>query len=369
MNLVATPEHVAWAEMTRKLLGMGEPRQTPLLTDRIDPGPAWTRPDLPATKPSRPLRSKDEVMAPFFAAKKKGQDFQAWLDSVATDPNAAPVKAAGDVLPLGGYEPEGIDVEGAPSQLREGVLKGAFSAGRTGGNILGILGDAFLTQAGHAPRYAPRLREARESEALAGFFENPQTAIERLMDISPDKALAQHQNQAKNAMDQARIDISGRSADLDNRKFTEEYENNTHARAGALIGAATEDNYAEMRKRYYDYYKARGVAPFVELPETFEEAKLEALRRSGVPLAKQEEIDVRRDYNDAMIESRGEAEQGRNARSAASISARERITGMVQDRQDARQARSIEARAAGKGGRAKPKIKFKIVNGKRQIVR
>jgi len=91
-----------------------------------------------------------------------------------------------------------------PPNLRQGIVHGGlFGLGHTGGNILGILGDAFLTQAGHAPQYAPRLQQAREAEALQDFQTDPVGALQKYGMINPQDMLHQtdvmHDNQRQQA--------------------------------------------------------------------------------------------------------------------------------------------------------------------------
>jgi hypothetical protein len=90
-----------------------------------------------------------------------------------------------------------------PMTLHQGLLGGMFAGGHTGGNILGLLGDAFLTQAGKAPQYAPRLQQAREAEALKSFDTDPSGALSNLMQINAPLALNQENVLADNNRQQA----------------------------------------------------------------------------------------------------------------------------------------------------------------------
>lgn len=387
MTLVATPEQKAASELLTRLFfggGSAPSAERPPMYDPSNPSASWKRTGEPDVLPKRPLRSKEEIMAPYVRAQQKGQELQNWIDQFSSNPDEPYYKGIADAnaafydrpsampqaspdmssgsAPASAGDFGGIEVDGKLSELREGVLKGPFSVGKTGGNILGILGDAFLTQAGHDPRYQPRVREAREAEALAGFSDNPEEAINRLITISPDKGLLQQQNITENAQRQAGIDIR-------QKQVNDEYENNTHTRAGALIGAATKENYPAMRKRYYDYYVARGITPMVELPETFKEAQLLALRKAGMSPEDQATIEEREAYHNAVVNNQRYAEAGRGARAAQAESGR---MGRFVEGEKGKDRR-LEVTEAGRdrrnSGRKRPVINFsKPVNGKRQVI-
>lgn len=60
-----------------------------------------------------------------------------------------------------------------------GLMPQSWSHG-TLRSILGSLGDAFLVQAGKNPEYQQRLQNQQVGEAMAGYMQNPQQAIERI---------------------------------------------------------------------------------------------------------------------------------------------------------------------------------------------
>lgn len=119
-------------------------------------------------------------------------------------PTAANVAAS---MPVnqGGAAPASVPPTGSPADvvvpgasmtgpnLHQGLIRnGTFSIGQTGGNILGMLGDAFLTQAGRQPQYAPRLFQQREAEALQDYGNTPDSqaaALNKLMMINPSAAV------------------------------------------------------------------------------------------------------------------------------------------------------------------------------------
>lgn len=57
-------------------------------------------------------------------------------------------------------------------------------------NTLGAIGDAMLVATGHAPIYRQRMEQEQQNQALQGFLQNPDEAIQRLMQIDPRSGIA-----------------------------------------------------------------------------------------------------------------------------------------------------------------------------------
>jgi len=280
-------------------------------------------------------------MNPLIAALLQGQQETGQSPFMAQQPQEAPpIEVAGDSFPQ--------------SKYREGIIKGGpLRLGSTGGNILGALGDAFLVQAGHAPRYAPRLREARMAEAMENYTTDPLEAIQRLGAIDPKMAAELQNQRLDNERQQAVTDATIMSRQDD-------YEGNTHSRAGALIGAATESTYPAMRKRYYDYYNARGIEPLFELPENYDIDALSSLAQGYIDPTKQATLESQAAYRAALIEQRGEAEEGRNARHSAGLRVRqaEGDANRSVRVEEGNRNRQVRKDLANSKNRPRPAIKF-----------
>ncbi len=82
-----------------------------------------------------------------------------------------------------------------PEELDE-ILprKGMFGVKGTLRDVLGVLGDAFLVQGGGKAIYQPQRERERAGDALFGFSQEPEQAIERLTAVNPELA-AEVQNQ------------------------------------------------------------------------------------------------------------------------------------------------------------------------------
>lgn len=222
-------------------------------------------------------------------------------------------------------EPE-IVVENEPypkSKYRNGIVQGGtFRLGGLGGNILGALGDAFLMQAGQNPVYRQRLQQARISEAMESFQQDPERAIDMLMQIDPEAAAKLAQQQVENrradrGLDQTdtELGIRGRTADSQIRTNDMQWREGINDRAMAMLGKANAQTYPALRRQVINYYKSYGMEPPFELPETFDEAAVTALRLGRVPVGTQMELGNQRDYQ------QGQLEIGRRTAGARQVSA------------------------------------------------
>jgi hypothetical protein len=191
--------------------------------------------------------------------------------------------------------------------VHEGLLGGTFKVGHTGGNILGILGDALLVGSGGDPVYAHRVKQAREAEALRNYSTDPIRALQQYNEIDAPAALKGFNDREDNL----RQEEAARALEK-NRQ--DAYEGNTHTRAGALLGAATPKTYDAIKKRYNEYYATRGVQPLVDLPDTYDEALISGLRTSFVPPTQQIKLEDTRDYRGQVLSQRDRFEEGRNNR-------------------------------------------------------
>lgn len=82
------------------------------------------------------------------------------------------VRAANDTnAPRGGSDNPGL-YGLLPQNLQHGTLR----------NVLGALGDAFLVGSGGQATYSPRMQRQEIGDAMAGYDQNPQAAIQRVAD-------------------------------------------------------------------------------------------------------------------------------------------------------------------------------------------
>lgn len=116
----------------------------------------------------------------------------------------------------------------------------------------------------------------------------------------------------------------------------------------SMLGAANEQTYSKIRERAERYAASRGVE-LPELPEVYDADEIAALRYSAVPVDRQ--MDDQRDewYKGERLRDYDRDAGDRNARHRQSLDRGDARVRYVQDRQDARQGRSLAARPGRSG--------------------
>jgi hypothetical protein len=218
-----------------------------------------------------------------------------------------------------------IEVQGIARphpKVHDLITGGTFGVGHTGGNILGALGDAFLTQAGHAAQYAPRLEQAKESEAMSNFNSDPVGAIQAMSLINPDKAEALRQQiQTNDRADAANARAGVASTDA-HQNNSLEYDTAVKGRIGAFVNSANEKSWPGVKANLVAYAQAHNIDP-KEIPDNLEDAKQWA-RGAGMTVAGQvgeedkvaehaDTLQARRDQIAANMEYRREMLAERDA--------------------------------------------------------
>lgn len=183
------------------------------------------------------------------------------------------------------------------SKYKRGLLGGWFGVGHTGGNILGLLGDAFLAQAHDPAQYAPRLQQLRESEALQNYSSDPMQALQQYSQVNPQGALPAYNQLLDNNRQQA---LAANTIQTGNQQR----QDLADKRGYALLGAATADNYPQVKAQYEKYYAGKGMEPPVDLPGTFDGAKLKALQMAGIPAPDQAKNAEATRYHDEIAATR-----------------------------------------------------------------
>lgn len=261
---------------------------------------------------------------------------------------------------------EDIVVENKPypkSKYKQGLIGGPFAVGTTGGNILGMLGDAFLAQSGRGPQYAPRLQQLRTGEAIQDLSNDPVRAQQLLAGIDNDLSVDVWNKNADNLVQQ-------RNSQILNQERDERYRNSINTRGFSLLRAATPETYAAIADQVRRYFVAKGVDPDFNIPDTYEEAARLQPWNSQVTPDQQDRAESLADYRDRLLSERRNAEGGRNYRARLTDSTR---------RSEGQANRSVKVsegdknrevrRETAAGGRARPKIRIEVVNGVRKVIK
>lgn len=252
--------------------------------------------------------------------------------------------------------------------------QGMFGVKGTLRDVIGLLGDAFLTQAGRDPIYGPGREREREAEAMLGFAENPMEAVQRLARVNPDSAqklydvITDNQRQMIDTQSQVR----NRQDDFDAR---------TDEIAGALLSSANKTTYPAVVEQINRLYASRGTPMRVQLPPAYDEAAMADLGNAFITPKDRAKLEGDMAYREGMLEQRAIDERGRNTRAQlqeASQTYRElskvaanlrKAAAEIRARGGAAQDR-INNPPSRKGSRAKPNIKVTVdKNGVPQITR
>lgn len=179
-----------------------------------------------------------------------------------------------------------------------------------GHNLLGILGDAFLAQAGRPLQYAPRVQQAREAEALQNLTSNPDQAIHRLASVNAPVALQLYNSHSDDARQQAIADAQVRAAG-------DVHQQIGYARLGSILSTANPQNYSRVRDIANTVAQQYGIDMPVDLPQTYDEKALDNARNAFVPVPTQEQQDARDFYRQQMMTYRRDSMASREQIAAA----------------------------------------------------
>ena len=169
--------------------------------------------------------------------------------------------------------------------------KGMFGIKGTARDILGVLGDAFLTQSGNKQIYRPQREQERQADALASFTDNPLEAVQRLNNAGfPEQAQELYKNYV--TQDIARTQAGYKGEDAQAKRW---------GRAASLLGSATEKNWSKLYPLYKKYLAANGISAPVELSETYDPDLIQAARYSAYGADKQIDDEENRRYHDERL--------------------------------------------------------------------
>lgn len=236
----------------------------------------------------------------------------------ATTPAPAPAPVDSQAVP-----PDIVSQALPTPSLHQGILHGIFGVGHTGGNILGALGDAFLTQAGHAPQYAPRLQQARAAEALKSYASNPEDALSQYIGVNAPDALHQFDVFHDNTRQQAASD----SIIADNKQNR---ELKTRGLVGSMIYAANDKTWPDMKKRAQAYAAANGLDEVI--PDDIDSAK--AWASGSESIGDQNRNAALAAYRQQMIDLRNRTEADKKEYYSGSLKVRQQQAQTGQQRAD-----------------------------------
>ena len=175
----------------------------------------------------------------------------------------------------------------AAPQVQPPQHSGMFGLKGTFRDVLGVLGDAFLMNSGINPIYSDQLHQEKIGDALAGFDQDPLSAIQRLGGV--DAALGQkyYRDYLDSADRQAALAQKAKSD-----AFTQEGQFST--RLGGMFGAANEATYGPMLANARKRAESLGMGHLLDgLPDTYDKAAVDAWVRGTMEPKDQANIDYR----------------------------------------------------------------------------
>lgn len=183
--------------------------------------------------------------------------------------------------------------------------KGMFGVKGTMRDILGMMGDAFLTQSGNKSVYAPQRQQEKISDAMAGFSQeaDPRAYLERLASLPGGAEMAQKayddliQNQTRQGTSQSTVQKNKGEAFKEGSRLFGQYSG-AIARNPKLAGQLL-----PVLQAVKDQY---GLGDEFSIPGPDDAAGFEGFQYGGTPTQAQ--------INDTR---KVEAEQGRDRRAAS----------------------------------------------------
>lgn len=166
--------------------------------------------------------------------------------------------------------------------------KGMFGTKGTLRDVLGTLGDAFLTQSGNQQIYAPQRERERRSDAMAGFTDDPRAAVERLAagGFSQDaQAINKQRLATQGSIQQAESDQRMAQQEAEVKAAQQAYDNRNESAEllyTAMGGAKSEEEYQRIRPILEVIKSQGGLGEEYYIPETFDEGMAAAYTRMGM---------------------------------------------------------------------------------------
>lgn len=233
---------------------------------------------------------------------------------------------------------------------------GMFGVKGTARDILGVLGDAFLTQAGAAPIYRPRREQEKQADALGSdFYENPLASVDRLQQAGYSKEAQDLYNKiTEQEIARQKAARDDRSAKATEANTAELMTNRALGNVGALLGNVKDDaSYQRVRPIALQYLKQRGLESYsAGLPDKYDPS----VNRFGLQPYQANRIEQIGDDTESKIDNRAGqlsvsqgrlAETGRHNRASENIA--QQNTNIAADR-----AETYKNTAGTKGGRRAP---------------
>lgn len=232
-------------------------------------------------------------------------------------------------------------------QSNELQHKGMFGIKGTMRDILGTLGDAFLTQSGNNPLYRQQRQVEKEGDAMLGFADNPLAAVERLAAVNPSAA-----RELQDGV--ARQEMMKEDRELRALKQEEAYKNNVLDRGSRFLDTVNPKNYKDVRNLYNNYLANKRVEAPWELPEEYDQEAVDRIRMGGIPTKDQWKEGNTQEYREEVLDERRINNERRDTTTRRGQTLRDRRAGQAENGRNDRFVKGEQGKDA-RHDRPKPK--------------
>lgn len=162
--------------------------------------------------------------------------------------------------------------------------------------VLGAIADAYLMSQGMKPSFAEQRDLKNLQGAMGGFTEDPLAAIKRVGSIQG------HADDAWKMYDQYQDNVRGSDTnDRQTRALDMRNDDYVFQQTAGMMGAATPDNWTQMRDLAIRRAQSRGTDVSSIIPETYDADSVKFMQYGAVKPKDQMVIKERKDYHDARL--------------------------------------------------------------------
>lgn len=154
--------------------------------------------------------------------------------------------------------------------------------------LLGAIADAYLMSRGGKPAFALAREQKNMQEAMAGFADDPQKAINRLAQIRGhgDDAWKMYNEYTDNSRQQGNLDRQNKLYDL---KLEEIVRDRTAGILGTITPEMDAATKARVIQRAKSYASGKGFQDVADsIPDNADTIDIDSIRYGEIPVAKQE---------------------------------------------------------------------------------
>lgn len=198
---------------------------------------------------------------------------------------------------------EEAEMDGPPIEVNTPNHRGMFGLRGTPRDILGILGDAFLTQAGKDSVYSQQRKGEKYQDAMSNFGTDPLGSLAQAYGVDPKLAGVDMNNYQDNETAKAKNA-------LDTKRFADEYalkkataDLEVRDRSGRLFNPSVVNakNWGKTKELYLKTLAKNGLEPEFEIPDQYDPDIAEQIFSSGISQKDAVSLENTKAYRDATV--------------------------------------------------------------------